>query len=329
MEYYKVELEVITRIHIGSGEKIKKYEYVYDDGDFVRIINLSKLIELMTKENMFDDFLGFIQQATRNVNNREASLYEYLNSRKNLQGRVLSDKEVLDSITDYKVYIKKNLSRFQDIRLFMKDSMKKPYVPGSSVKGMIINAISAVMPEKDIKAVSSAIILSDSLPIDTANLIIDTVKRYNIKKGKESAVNEYIEFLKPQTKIRMTLKLDTNVITIDQIEYALQTFYQIYQKYYRNYFAGAVTPLPARKNCMFLGAYTGFSTKTVVYPKYREHACQRAAQILSRQFRKPERFFMFRNVAPLCLKCVSINGKLYENGAVSIEFVRKEGINEA
>ena len=67
MEYYKVELEVITRIHIGSGEKIKKYEYVYDDGDFVRIINLSKLIELMTKENMFDDFLGFIQQATRNV----------------------------------------------------------------------------------------------------------------------------------------------------------------------------------------------------------------------------------------------------------------------
>ncbi|HEY8391086.1 MAG TPA: type III-A CRISPR-associated RAMP protein Csm5, partial [Clostridia bacterium] len=323
MNYYKINITVLTSVFIGSGEEIQKYEYIDDKkSDFIRIINQKKLIELLGKN--YDRYLELIANLHAYKNNQAASLYDFL-----VNLRLYH--YAIDSLTEYKINKGIELGSFCRIKTFVKDHNNQPYVPGSSIKGMLINSISSGIFQDnkkiDIQKISSAISVSDSKPISTDDLMLNKVYRYNFKKRKESNLNEYIEILKPGTQINSVLSLDEKIIKIDEIKDHLKTTYSAYDKYYLSKFGGKDIIFAKSKNngiISYLGAYTGYPTKTIIYPVYKEKASQIAESLLSKKSKDKEKEKdndkAKNDVFPLCLKCTQINGKLQENGAIEIAF---------
>lgn len=327
MNYYKINITVLTSVFIGSGEEIQKYEYIDDKkSDFIRIINQKKLIELLGKN--YDRYLELIANLHAYKNNQAASLYDFL-----VNLRLYH--YAIDSLTEYKINKGIELGSFCRIKTFVKDHNNQPYVPGSSIKGMLINSISSGIDQDnkkiDIQKISSAISVSDSKPISTDNLMLNKVLRYNYKKKKISELNEYIEILKPKTEIKSILSLDEKIINIDEIKEYLKTTYSAYYKYYLSKFYnlsknGGAEIVFAKSDGIisYLGAYTGYPTKTTIYPTHKEQAPQEAEkQLLIKEKDKEKEKDNDKaknDVFPLCLKCTQINGKLQENGAIEIAF---------
>jgi CRISPR-associated protein Csm5 len=124
----RVKFKVITPIHIGSGEELNRFDYVlYEDG--IGIIDKVNFNDRVKKDKkVFNDFL----KASENLKD----LVDFL------EDEVL-DEEVLTIIeTNEKILeiLERNYSRA--INSFIKDKfLKKPIIPGSSVKGAIRTAI--------------------------------------------------------------------------------------------------------------------------------------------------------------------------------------------
>jgi CRISPR-associated protein Csm5 len=304
---YKIHITVLTSAHIGSGETIPKYAYIYDkESGYFKIINQKKLTELLVERNVFDEYLGLISGLPKKGKNKESSLYDFLDE------RGLAQDDIIQSFTQYTVKNEnpQDFKLFYNIKLFIKDSDNRPYIPGSSIKGMLIGAISSDSDSADnIKAISRAISIADSAPISLDNLMINKVYRFNYKIRKDSSLNEYAEFLRPNTQICAIMKLDESVISIKELKAHLERVYNDYFQLYLSKFADLDNIyIPTITPKAYLGAFTGYPTKTIVYPKYKENAPKKAPDYLARILNKKP------------LKCTKLNNRLQENGAIQIQF---------
>ena len=127
LKRYKIKLTTLGPVFVGSGREINKKEYVYDKG-LVYVIDPKKLMEAIVIKNLSGKFMGFMQKGTDTLqnwlfNNRLGD-YEKLSS------YVLKGSENLAD--------KKSLSTIQ---MFLKDAYNRPYIPGSSLKGLLRTVI--------------------------------------------------------------------------------------------------------------------------------------------------------------------------------------------
>ncbi|NLC16528.1 MAG: hypothetical protein GX756_01435 [Clostridiales bacterium] len=301
---YKIHITVLTSAHIGSGETIPKYAYIYDkESGYFKIINQKKLTELLVERNVFDEYLGLISKLPEYCDNEKSSLNDFLDKWE------LAQDDIIQSFTQYTV---KNENpqdfKFYNIKLFIKDSDNRPYIPGSSIKGMLIGAISSDSAD-NIKAISRAISIADSAPISLDNLMINKVYRFNYKEDKDLSLNEYVEFLRPNTQICAIMKLDESVISIKELKAHLERVYNDYFQLYLSKFADLDNIyIPTITPKAYLGAFTGYPIKTIVYPKHKENAPKKAPDYLARILNKKP------------LKCTKLNNRLQENGAIQIQF---------
>ncbi len=125
-QVYNVTLEVKGPVFIGSGQKLKKKEYIGSSNSVI-IPNLQK---------MFEDLrLKHLDRAYEEFLNNNNSLTKWLNEKIKLG---LIDKK---TIGKWKLYELNKLdvgwNDRAEINLFIKDAYGKPYVPGSSIKGML------------------------------------------------------------------------------------------------------------------------------------------------------------------------------------------------
>lgn len=132
LKKHNVTIHTIGPVFIGSGKEISKKEYILDN-EKIHVIDQFKLynyIKKIGKIKRFDDFLA---------RNWQSDLKSWLEN----------NNVSLDSIKDcYKYEIKHSdtaLSRGTNITVmeFMRDAYGMPYVPGSSIKGMLRNIIIA------------------------------------------------------------------------------------------------------------------------------------------------------------------------------------------
>ena len=141
---YKMNLEVLTPLHIGGAEyksNITKKEYLFEEGNegkkILRIVDAQKFIDYLVKNNLFDKYISLIN---KNVNESVDEHKRNLSLEKIL-------KELRISIDDLKNNFQKkfyiiNDKKFQiknDIKLMIRDILGKPYIPGSSIKGALVN----------------------------------------------------------------------------------------------------------------------------------------------------------------------------------------------
>lgn len=139
--HYRISVEVLTPLFIGSGENITKKEYAYDPKNKeLYIIDNNKLINLLLRTGHLDSYEQFL------LNYKATDLMKWLVNMKldkNIDSytKYKLKSEIHLSSNNYKESKKQRSNRNYGIELFVKDPYDKVIVPGSSIKGAIRTAL--------------------------------------------------------------------------------------------------------------------------------------------------------------------------------------------
>ena len=136
---YKMKLEVLTPLHIGGADyksKLDKKEYVFDkDKGTLTLIDNEKFISFLIKKNLFDDYIFYIQKNLTLKNNKQdknIKLIDFLKSR-----------DIYKNIEEFRkkapIKIAAEIEEMNDIKLMLRNLQGKPYIPGTSIKGALVN----------------------------------------------------------------------------------------------------------------------------------------------------------------------------------------------
>ena len=128
LKHYQMELKAIGPVHIGSGKKLLKKEYIYRwRRGIVLIPDETALIDGLRKYHVEDKFIDYILRGSN---------YKDL-------GGWLDDQGI--PRTEYEQWVSYRLeggdilaerSKGIDVLTCLKDNYRQPYIPGSSIKGM-------------------------------------------------------------------------------------------------------------------------------------------------------------------------------------------------
>lgn len=130
---YEVKLKTIGPTHVGTGEILDKSQYLYDFRDKkVYIPDERKFFNWIIDKELIDSYERFIMGGRRYSN-----LFNWID-KNNLKKDFL---RIVDYTLDTSsIYTSKDVW-FNDIAKMIKDKDNNPYIPGSSLKGFIRNAI--------------------------------------------------------------------------------------------------------------------------------------------------------------------------------------------
>ena len=136
---YKMKLEVLTPLHIGGADyksKLDKKEYVFDkDKGTLTLIDSEKFIGFLIKKNLFDEYISYIQRnlkLKKNEQDKNIKLIDFLKSR-----------DIYKNIEEFRkkasIKIAAEIEEMNDIKLMLRNLQGKPYIPGTSIKGALVN----------------------------------------------------------------------------------------------------------------------------------------------------------------------------------------------
>lgn len=243
IETREFQLNVLTPVHIGNGEKLDKIKYIYNPGrQQAVVIDEQKFIAFLHEKNLMASYFEYLRQNHKNERNP-------FNRWLNKEG--ISDSS---SVGRFKKYIlstkgidqtKENLN---EIGCCVKSVYGKPYLPGSSIKGAIRTAIgvhylSIHRNESDFKKIRSDIArvldtkypkkkdlkecgfdleqcifpdkifgvsVSDTEEVSMEQLCLIQKREYSMKTQKQNVISTYCESLKPDVKTRFSVSVDRN-----------------------------------------------------------------------------------------------------------------------
>ena len=124
---YKITLTVNGPLYIGSGKEIGKKEYIFLSNNELGIMDIGKLYAKLLKKGLAPEFEKYMLQEDRR------SLEQWLSTHR-------FQKSDVQECLKYKVkYGKLSVERGKrlEVREFVKDPYGMPYIPGSSLKGML------------------------------------------------------------------------------------------------------------------------------------------------------------------------------------------------
>jgi CRISPR type III-A-associated RAMP protein Csm5 len=136
IKHYEMRLDVITPLHIGNADyksKVKKNEYVYDyKNKMLTIIDTNKFINFLIKNNKLDSYIYIIEKNVMQNQKNVINLYDFLRN-----------EGYLNRIHEFTRFQFHNITykNMNDITLNLKNSYGESYIPGSSIKGAIINSL--------------------------------------------------------------------------------------------------------------------------------------------------------------------------------------------
>jgi len=245
-QHYNMKLTTLSPIFIGDGKKLIKKEYIYD-GENKKIIipDLFKMMDYFEMYRMNGEYEIYMSTKKNEIN-----LGEWI---KNKRGNL----KMVSNFTKYVIDFKnadprdaKGKFDLNEISTFIKDPYGLPYVPGSSIKGMIRTALlcyeianndklsnllnqiyerskgnnnsrphnlkeATVDLENEIfksmnKSIMRGLIIGDSRPLKTSDLTLSKKIDYTIAKN-ENLLPIYRESIKPEVDIYFDISIDSLV----------------------------------------------------------------------------------------------------------------------
>lgn len=134
-EHKTYELTCISPIHVGNGELLKQYEYIFTkDRNQQRIyfLDKAKWMTFLVRHDLIDDY-------AQSVFSGRMNLYGWLQSQR-IGSLSAIIREVCNASAD--VYlVRERQQRVNDISRQVKTPDGVPYIPGSTLKGAIRSAI--------------------------------------------------------------------------------------------------------------------------------------------------------------------------------------------
>lgn len=301
-KYYTLKLTARGPIHIASGQKFMKKEYVMD---------------LKNKKVLVMDFNKMYQAISKNRQEKDLQKYMMTNGRDSL-GKWLSDYRY--TMEEYKKWTKYELDcgdaiiekgKTIEISPFIKDAYDLPYIPGSSLKGMLRTILLAYSIAKNPEQYSMdkrRIINDAALGGKRTSLLSGNIKNieskyFNILDKKPEkitdAVNDFMsgiivsdsepltcddlvlcqkidmhqngekkslpilrECIKPGTEVTFHVTIAKD-IPVDA-ELIMEAIKTFGNIYYDNYVSKFPNTAKQRENAVWLGGGCGFHTKTII-----------------------------------------------------------------
>ena len=212
--HYTMRLTTLAPVFIGDGKKLRKKEYILKDTGkeiIVMIPDIKKLYQFLKrnkKEQIFSEFLK---------NPAQGDLRRWLEE---TAGIAIQPKMNLNFV-QYRFEIAKipnvgsqknnkkqgSGSKLKDIATFIKDSFGQPYIPGSSIKGMIRTALLAYELERQ----------------QENREVKERLKEISADMQKSDDKEQYLSQLKKQTTDLETLIFHTLGKKRDKAEDALNS----------------------------------------------------------------------------------------------------------
>lgn len=145
MHYWKVSLVCLSPVFVGSGEKFKKSEYIYDKkAGEVYFLDESGWIRFLGRHGIMDDFSNALLANPLHLN-----LFGYLSHQDRLCrkygsiGNILHAMKKERAVLRTEPYLGNPEKAPNEIAGFVLDAKGNPYIPGSSLKGAFRTAILA------------------------------------------------------------------------------------------------------------------------------------------------------------------------------------------
>lgn len=132
------EITCLSPVHVGSGETLKAFEYLYDrKNGTVYFLDEAKWISFLYANNLTDEFFSYVQNVSAKNFVRE-NVWEWLNS------HGVDDAQIVKLAAhkaDAKLDTTKDKRTLNDIDRHIASADGQPYVPGSALKGLFRTAI--------------------------------------------------------------------------------------------------------------------------------------------------------------------------------------------
>ncbi|MBO8159674.1 type III-A CRISPR-associated RAMP protein Csm5 [Thermosyntropha sp.] len=211
---YRMKLKVLTPLFIGGGNEsnLSRTNYIFDEkASVVYILDEAKFIKFLFTKKLLDEYAHYVQTNSSdkksNFNNLHLSKWLTRNGLKNFS-----------LISSYQIKIEKDqdLNDLNDISCFIKNGLKKPYIPGSSIKGSLRSLIIGEFIKSQMTKDQNLKKYWDSLEYNFIDYFTDYVKymkNQNKKKDKKiikekekninqqlSKMNNFINSQTPQIK---------------------------------------------------------------------------------------------------------------------------------
>ena len=130
-EKKRMKLTVKSPIHIGSvDQRITSFEYIRH-GQYVYQVSDEKLSIFLQKRNLINFYISAVQK-----DGHRFRLLDFFNRK----GIAIKEDD-LSALSKAETRLIGDASRIQDYRPFITDGFGKPYIPGTSIKGVIRTAI--------------------------------------------------------------------------------------------------------------------------------------------------------------------------------------------
>lgn len=138
LKHYELKITALSPIHVGSGQKIGKKLYIYTPWNHKVIVpDMQRMYQAMQKRRLETEFTKYMMD----YRNRLPALGQWLKEQQ--FGRADYDRWKRYEMDAGEAFAQAGRNRPKEIDAFMKDAYGMPYVPGSSIKGMIRTALIA------------------------------------------------------------------------------------------------------------------------------------------------------------------------------------------
>ena len=137
---YKMELEVLTPVHIGGVDyktKLDKKEYLFNPNtNDLTIIDNVKFSEILIKKNLFDKYIRYIEGNDNPSKDKNIKLLSFLK-----ENNIYRDLKYFTKKEYKNLDIDSKNKRTNDIKLLNRNVYDEVYIQGSSIKGALVNLL--------------------------------------------------------------------------------------------------------------------------------------------------------------------------------------------
>ena len=136
LQSYEITLKTISPIFIGSGQSFRKKDYIYDRfQNRILILDIQKMFMGLQKMHLLEAYQRFM------MDSKSHDLFQFLKEHK------IDKKEYMEWVSYAAPVSDQDLinRNTKEIQTFVKDAYGNPYVPGSSLKGMLRNIIQTAL----------------------------------------------------------------------------------------------------------------------------------------------------------------------------------------
>ena len=192
LKRYRMKITALGPIHVGDGKKLKKIEYIYDkQNNRVFVLDTTKTYSFLEKEGKLCRFQEYILSP-------EKDRYKDEDNSKDIFSFLLKEnisKEIWESWKsyDYGITVRED-KRLNEIHSFAKDANGNPYIPGSSIKGMIRTALLAYLVGNKVEGGDEeGMFLYRKIDKQQIQYTLSKAKRESIVVGKRDLRKESVE----------------------------------------------------------------------------------------------------------------------------------------